>query len=332
MPKRTKSTVVDPDALYASAQEMVQAGNPTPALTAINKALKARPKWPEAFFVRGLVRLQQGEFWKAEQGEFWKAADDFIKARSLKPDYTDAALKLGQSYLMTESYVLAERTFSTVLNHEPIADAYLGRGLARVGLQNFKAAEDDLNEAIRLKPDFAEAWYARGDFHKLHHHPEQAIQDFTEAIRLNPSAVGFYIERARTYLALKDYDRALADYDRLTTLAPAEFLYLERGDVYHDKGDFQAAAQEYQQYIDLGGEEQGPWAERNKAHPSGGWPASSSSYGCGRPARLASIGADAGSRWHQPRTRGVCNLSLSSLGSHPHRGNLCSAMLFLPDC
>lgn len=254
MPKKTKTTVVDPDALYANAQALIEEGNPTPALTAINKALKARPKWPEALFVRGIVRLQQGEF--------WKAADDFIKARSLKPDYTDAALKLGQSYLMTESYVLAERTFSTVLDQEPMADAHLGRGLARVGLQNFKSAEDDLNEAIRLKPDFAEAWYARGDFHKLHHHPEQAIQDFTEAIRLNPSAVGFYIERARTYLALKDYDRALEDYDRLTTLAPAAFLYLERGDVFHDKGDYQAAAQEYQQYIELGGEEQGPSLRR----------------------------------------------------------------------
>ncbi len=250
MPKKAKPTVIDPDALYAKAKELIQAGDPTPALTSINKALKARPKWPEAFFVRGMVRLQQGEF--------WKAADDFLKARALKPDYTEASLKLGQTYLMTESYSMAEHIFSSVIDQEALADARLGRGLARVGLKNFKAAEDDLNEAVRLKPDFAEAWYARGDFHKLHHRPEQAIQDFSEAIQLNANAPGFYIERARTYLSLKDYERALADYDRLTMLAPAAFLYLERGDVYYDKGDYQAAADEYQQYIDLGGEEEGP--------------------------------------------------------------------------
>jgi tetratricopeptide (TPR) repeat protein len=250
MPKKAKSVIIDPEALYAQAKDLVQAGNPVPALTAINKALKARPKWPEALLMRGLVRLQQGEF--------WKASAEFREALKHRPDYTDAALKLGQSYLMTESYTGAERIFSELLERQASADARLGRGLARVGLQNFKAAEVDLNEAIRLKPDFAEAWYARGDFYVLQRRPEQALADFTEAIRLNPQIPGFYLERARAYILLQDYTNGLADYDILMTLAPTAYLYLERGDVHHERADYEAAADDYQQYVELGGEADGP--------------------------------------------------------------------------
>jgi tetratricopeptide (TPR) repeat protein len=254
MPKKAKTTIIDPDGLYAQAKDLVQAGNPAPALTAINKALKARPKWPEALLVRGLVRLQQGEF--------WKASAEFREALKHRPDYTDAALKLGQSYLMTESYAAAERVFTELVDRQDSADARLGRGLARVGLQQLKPAALDLDAAIRLKPDFAEAWYARGDFHMLQRRPELALADFTEAIRLNPQIPGFYLERARAYLRLKDYASALLDYDILATLAPTAYLYLERGDVHHERQDYQSAAEDYLRYVELGGEEQGPPVRR----------------------------------------------------------------------
>jgi tetratricopeptide (TPR) repeat protein len=254
MPRKAKTDIIDPDALYAKAVDLVQQGNPTPALTAINKALKARPKWPEALVVRGTVRLQQGEF--------WKGASDFREAVRLRPDYTEASLKLGQTYLMTESYQIAERTFEGILDKGASADARLGRGLARVGVQNFKGAAADLDEAIRLRPDFAEAWYARGDLNLLQNDPHQAVKDFTEAIRLNPNVAGFYIERARAYINLKDYEHGLADYDIVTSLAPVPSLYLERGDVHYDRGNYQSAAEDYQQYIDLGGSENGPALRR----------------------------------------------------------------------
>jgi tetratricopeptide (TPR) repeat protein len=73
---------------------------------------------------------------------------------------------------------------------------------------------------------------------------------------------GFYIQRARAYLAHGDYNQALADFDVLMSLAPAPFLYLERGDIHYNRGDLNAAADDYQQYIEMGGEAEGPTPRR----------------------------------------------------------------------
>jgi tetratricopeptide (TPR) repeat protein len=255
MPKKAKPTeILDPDALYQKAKDLVNATQPTPALTAINKALKARPKWPEAYFVRGLVRLQQGDF--------YKAADDFDNALKYRPDFPDATIKLGQTYLMLQNYPMAERIFSDQLKRADSADARLGRGLAFMGMQRSKQALVDMDEAIRLKPDFAEAWFARGDYYLLHQEYAKALTQFSEAIRLNPTLPGFYLQRARVYIAMGNYDQALTDFDHVLAAMPDPMLYIERGDINYQRGAYQAAADDYQHYLDLGGDENGPPPQR----------------------------------------------------------------------
>ena len=64
------------------------------------------------------------------------------------------------------------------------ADAYYGRGLAKDGLGEKQGAIADYNEAIRLKPDYAKAYYGRGLIKQERGEKQEALADFRKASEL----------------------------------------------------------------------------------------------------------------------------------------------------
>jgi hypothetical protein len=69
------------------------------------------------------------------------------------------------------------------------------------------------NEAIRLKPDYASAFYNRGIARKAKGDLEGALQDFNEAIRLKPDSAEPFNNRGIARKAKGDLEGALQDYD-----------------------------------------------------------------------------------------------------------------------
>lgn len=65
--------------------------------------------------------------------------------------------------------------------------------------------------ALRLKPDYAEAYYNRGTAKTLIGEYETAITDFDEAIRLNPEFVEAHYNRGLTKFTLKQKEAAETD-------------------------------------------------------------------------------------------------------------------------
>src|ERR687886_197441 len=66
------------------------------------------------------------------------------------------------------------------------ATAFFNRGTAHYEKGNDGLAIQDLNEAVRLRPDFAGAFVGRGIVYGDKSEYDLAIQDFDEANRLNP--------------------------------------------------------------------------------------------------------------------------------------------------
>ena len=60
------------------------------------------------------------------------------------------------------------------------------RGLAGFYEGDIQQAIVNFTEGIRLDPDYAFAWWARGIFYRLKGDYDQAIKDCGEAIKLNP--------------------------------------------------------------------------------------------------------------------------------------------------
>jgi tetratricopeptide (TPR) repeat protein len=108
------------------------------------------------------------------------------------------------------------------------AAAYYNRGIAwRAASQADRAQRDDAaldkaiadyDAAIRLNPDFAEAYVNRGIawFDKGRY--DQAIADATRAIALRPGLAEAFNNRALAWYKQGRYDRAQPDFDRTILL------------------------------------------------------------------------------------------------------------------
>src|SRR5207248_243701 len=77
----------------------------------------------------------------------------------------------------------------------------------------------DYTEAIRLMPQFTDAYINRGYARLNQQDYEEAIKDFDEAIRLNPRPSA-YFGRGDACWARKDYAEAIKTYDEGVRLDP----------------------------------------------------------------------------------------------------------------
>jgi tetratricopeptide (TPR) repeat protein len=132
------------------------------------------------------------------------------------------------------------------------AEAYLARGvLYGARKRDYDRALADLDEAIRLKPDFAVAYYARGVVYvEGKGDDDRAIADWDQAIRLNPGYADAYTARGVMYARKGDYDRAIADYNEVIRLRPGSAAaYYGRGFAYENKADHDRSLADFHEAI-----------------------------------------------------------------------------------
>jgi tetratricopeptide (TPR) repeat protein len=137
------------------------------------------------------------------------------------------------------------------------ADAYVNPGLARAAKGDLDGALKDYAEAIRLKPDDADAYINRGLARAAKGDLDGALKDYAEAIRLKPDYAEAYYNRGNARGDKGDNNGALKDYAEAIRFKPdfAE-AYYNRGNARRDKGDpasAKAAIADFQKYLDLGG-------------------------------------------------------------------------------
>ncbi len=107
-------------------------------------------------------------------------------------------------------------------------------------------------EAIRLKPDYASAFYNRAIARANKSDLDGALQDYTEAIRLKPDYASAFYNRAIARANKGDLDGALQDYDQVIHLEPDDAsAFHNRAIARADKGDLDGALQDYDQAIRL---------------------------------------------------------------------------------
>src|SRR6266581_6709047 len=97
-----------------------------------------------------------------------------------------------------------------------------------------KATTLDRKYAPNLAAVYQQRGYAAANEQKF----EDAIGDFSEALKINSRDPRIYEQRAAVEMKMNDYDKALADYSEAITLKPNEVrYYLYRSYIYETKGD-----------------------------------------------------------------------------------------------
>ncbi|MBD1823726.1 tetratricopeptide repeat protein [Cyanobacteria bacterium FACHB-DQ100] len=146
------------------------------------------------------------------------------------------------------------------------AQALFDRATERYRNKDYRRAFADLNQAIVLKPDFAEAYSSRGNTRlKLDYVNEkmnsleqveaiqstfrEAMADYEKAIKLKPDLAEAYSGRGAIYLYwFGDAKKAIIDFDLATKLKPdlADPFFF-RGSMYKYYCDRQRATANLQQ-------------------------------------------------------------------------------------
>jgi D-alanyl-D-alanine-carboxypeptidase/D-alanyl-D-alanine-endopeptidase len=137
-----------------------------------------------------------------------------------------------------------------------IGQRLAGKPAILLGTGNDKDTYDraiqNYDEAIRLDPKSASAFAGRGSAYFDKGNYDHAIQDFNEAIRLNPKSAIAFNGRGASYFAKGDYDRAIQDYNEAIRLDPkTPRALLNRGLVNLYSGHFSDAQQDFSENFRL---------------------------------------------------------------------------------
>jgi tetratricopeptide (TPR) repeat protein len=147
------------------------------------------------------------------------------------------------------------RCYSEAIRLNPdYGDAFNNRANALYSKGDFAAATKDFDEAIRLKPDDADLYYNRANARYAGGDTEGALRDHDEAIRLRPDDADAFNNRGNARVAAGDPEGALRDYNEAIRLRPdfAEAFY-NRASMLSERFQYLHAVSDYQTYLDLGG-------------------------------------------------------------------------------
>jgi tetratricopeptide (TPR) repeat protein len=93
----------------------------------------------------------------------------------------------------------------------------------------------------------ATAFDNRGVAYRLKGEYNRALQDYEQALQLNPSNANAYNNRGIIYRIKGEYGRAIADYDEAIWLRKGDFpaAYYNRALAYADKGDYEQSLRDF---------------------------------------------------------------------------------------
>lgn len=132
------------------------------------------------------------------------------------------------------------------------ANDYIYRARVWMSKAKFDEAIKDFTEAIRLDPKFVLAYFGRARANKLKGNYVDGVTDYTKALDLNPRYVPALINRANIYNLTGNYDLAVADCERAAALGSRKpLVYVNRAIGFAGKGEYQKATSDYNTAINF---------------------------------------------------------------------------------
>ena len=123
-------------------------------------------------------------------------------------------------------------------------------GASNVGLMLFDAAIDSYQQALRIKPDYADAYYNMGIALKNKGDLEAAIDSYQQALRIKPDYADAYYNMGIALKDKGDLEAAIDSYQQALRIKPDYAdAYNNMGIALKDKGDLEAAIDSYQQAL-----------------------------------------------------------------------------------
>jgi Tfp pilus assembly protein PilF len=171
--------------------------------------------------------------------------------------YNNRSIDLKQKGKMQE----ALNDLNTALSIRPdYADAWSNRGLLFKDLGNYQQAATDLSKAISLSPKLYEPYYNRGLVYNIVGQFNSALQDFNMCVKINPANEVAYNDRGISKAQLGDPYGALSDFTTAININPSNSSsYLNRGITRLNLSDQIGSCADFQKASQLGSDKAGQY-------------------------------------------------------------------------
>jgi tetratricopeptide (TPR) repeat protein len=257
-----------------------------------SKAAEREPASAFDFFLLGYDELRQGalleavsQFKKALQkrpGDFWARyflAISYLRARqpvlakenltgclARRPDVAWVHMLLGLAHGELGEFADAEENAKIALGCNPDDDVryavLVNRGALRGGRGRCREAEEDLQQAMQLKPNRYQAYANLAKVYQRQNKFDEAVQQLDKAVELGeplfragqldaPALAVLYHNRAEIRWDQGKPDAALEDFDQAIHIAPSPEAHSERGRLLYTRERFAEAVQAYDAALKL---------------------------------------------------------------------------------
>ncbi len=155
----------------------------------------------------------------------------------------------------TASNTVTSTKPTTNVATKPKADDFYLQSVEKRNKADFQGAITDLNQAIRINPKYAFAYYRRAEARQNTGERDKAIEDLKKAAELF-SAQGNKADAFRSQGSLRmlqnDFPAAIAAFSQAIQLNPKDIdAYNERGNVRVQSGDLKGAIADYDKSLSL---------------------------------------------------------------------------------
>ena len=177
-------------------------------------AIERNPFIVDAYQVRGIARQTLHN----PQG----AIADYEVGLRYMPEHKVFLMNKAVCEQELKEYDKSEQTYSTLLRIYPkYENGYLGRAQLHLAKGDTIKAIADIDTCLSLSRNLSSAFVMRAQINMTYRKDfALALKDMDEAIKLEPNYAGYFINRAYMKYNLDDYFGAMADYDYAVGLEP----------------------------------------------------------------------------------------------------------------
>jgi tetratricopeptide (TPR) repeat protein len=235
----------DPDLYYYSGTAYHLQGKNDVALAKLNTAVEMKNNFLEALQVRSEVLLALERY--------QEALEDCKKCLKIKED-EKSYYNLGQVYEKLEMYQEAETAYrQSIEENRKVAGTHFALASLLFRREDYSGAYASVMQVLQLEPDHKEGmllqakilaaqqnypkaievlslasidypaepriFLLRGEYYAILNQAAFAIIDYSKVIELDRDMAEVYYKRANAYEEIRDYEKALKDYEKLLAMS-----------------------------------------------------------------------------------------------------------------
>ncbi len=157
----------------------------------------------------------------------------------------------------------AVKYFTSIVDKQPSASAYLHRGIAHFQLDDLDKAQADFEEAIRRGTKDGAVYINLGHVLQQRGLTQEALANYSKGIELSPDLAISYIERSSILMEMKQFPEAAADIEKAIALEPTSTeAYNNRGVLHQLQGRHEDSVKDFTKAIALDSKDSSAYANR----------------------------------------------------------------------